>query len=172
MKAYVGLLRAVNVGGTGNLPMTELKSMCEEAGFKSAQTYIASGNVVFKSPLSEAKVKAKLESALAAYSGKSVAVLVRTLEEMAAVLANNPFPKMAANRTMAIFLDKAPPTGALQEVSGRAREQLGQLAPGQREIYVYYPDGAGTSKLKIPAAKNGTARNMNTVAKLAEMAAL
>jgi uncharacterized protein (DUF1697 family) len=171
MNAYVGLLRAVNVGGTGKLPMTELKSMCDAAGFKSVQTYIASGNVVFKSSLTEAKVKAKLESALAAYSGKSVAVLVRTVEEMAAVLANNPFPKMPANRTMAIFLDKAPPPDALQEVSGQAAEQLGQLGPGQREIYVYYPDGAGVSKLKIPAAKNGTARNMNTVAKLAEMAA-
>jgi len=168
MKAYVGLLRAVNVGGTGKLPMTELKSMCDAAGFKSVRTYIASGNVVFKSSLAEAKVKATLEAALAAYGGKPVTVLVRTAEEMAAVLANNPFPAMPANRTHAFFLDKAPPAHALQTVSGQVGEQLGL---GQREIYVYYPDGAGVSKLKIPAAKNGTARNMNTVAKLAEMAA-
>lgn len=171
MKAYVGLLRAVNVGGTGNLPMTELKSMCDAAGFKSARTYIASGNVVFKSSLTEAKVKAALEAALADYAGKPVEVLVRTAEEMAAVLANNPFPEMPANRTHAFFLDKAPAADALQAVSGQAAEQLGQLRPGQREIYVYYPDGAGASRLKIPAAKTGTARNMNTVAKLAEMAA-
>jgi uncharacterized protein (DUF1697 family) len=168
MKAYIGLLRAVNVGGTGNLPMTELKSMCDSAGFKSVRTYIASGNVVFKSSLTEARVKATLEAALAAYAGKPVAVLVRTAAEMAAVLANNPFPEMPANRTHAFFLDKAPPADALQAVSGQASEQL---HPGLREIYVYYPDGAGVSKLKIPAAKNGTARNMNTVARLAEMAA-
>ena len=168
MKAYVGLLRAVNVGGTGNLPMSELKSMCDAAGFKSVRTYIASGNVVFKSSLTEARVKATLETALASYAGKPVAVLVRSAEEMAAVLANNPFREMPANRTMAIFLDKAPPADALHAVSGQASEQLGL---SQREIYVYYPDGAGQSKLKIPAAKNGTARNMNTVAKVAEMAA-
>jgi uncharacterized protein (DUF1697 family) len=171
MTAYVGLLRAVNVGGTGKLPMTELKSMCDASGFKSARTYIASGNVVFKSSLTEAKVKATLESALAAYAGKPVTVLVRTAEEMAAVLANNPFPEMPGNRTHAFFLDKAPAADALQAVSGQVAEKLGRLHPGQREIYVYYPDGAGQSKLKIPAAKNGTARNMNTVAKLAEMAA-
>jgi uncharacterized protein (DUF1697 family) len=168
MKAYVGLLRAVNVGGTGKLPMTELKRMCDAAGFKSVRTYIASGNVVFRSSLTEVKVKATLEAALAAYGGKPVTVLVRTVEEIAAVQANNPFPEMPGNRTHAFFLDKAPPADALQAVSGRANEQLGM---GQREIYAYYPNGAGVSKLKIPAAKNGTARNMNTVAKLAEMAA-
>ena len=64
MIAYVALLRAVNVGGTGKLPMTELKSMCEAVGFKSVRTYIASGNVVFKSVKSEAQVKAALEAAL------------------------------------------------------------------------------------------------------------
>src|ERR1700677_3837942 len=103
MQAYIALLRAVNVGGTGNLPMSELKSMCDAAGFKSVRTYIASGNVVFKSSLTEARVKATLEAALASYAGKPVAVLVRTAEEMAAVLANNPFREMPANRTMAIF---------------------------------------------------------------------
>lgn len=168
MKAYVALLRAVNLGGYGKIPMTQLKSMCEAAGFKSVRTYIASGNVVFKSSLTEAKVKATLEAALAAFGGKPVTVLVRTAAEIAAVVANNPFPEMPGNRTLAIFLDKAPPVDALQAVSGQVREQL---ALGQREIYVYYADGVGVSKLKIPAAKNGTARNMNTVAKLAEMAA-
>jgi len=87
MQAYIALLRAVNVGGTGKLPMTELKAMCEAAGFKSVQTYIASGNVVFKSAKTEAQVKAALDAALAAYVGKPVGVLVRTAAEMAAVLA-------------------------------------------------------------------------------------
>jgi len=168
MKSFIALLRAVNVGGTGKLPMTELKSMCEAAGFKSVRTYIASGNVVFQSSQTEAKVKAVLEAALAAYAGKPVGVLVRSAEEMAAVLAGNPFPEMAANLTHAIFLDNPPPADALAAVSGRVNEQL---RLGQREIYAYYPDGSGASKLKIPAAKNATARNMNTVVKLAEMAA-
>jgi len=158
----------VNVGGTGKLPMTELKSMCEAAGCKSVKTYIASGNVVFQSPKSEAQVKAALEKALAAYAGKPVGVMVRTAAEMAAVLEKNPFKKMPGNRVVAFFLDAALAGDALNNLANQTSEEL-QL--GVREIYGYYPDGMGTSKLRIPAAKTGTARNMNTVAKLAEMAA-
>jgi uncharacterized protein (DUF1697 family) len=168
MNAYIALLRAVNVGGTGKLPMTELKSICEAAGFKSVRTYIASGNVVFQSAKTEAQVKAAFEAALAKYAGKPVNVLVRTAVEMAAVLAANPFPQMPANRTHAHFLDKPPAADTLQTISNQASEEI---RLGLREIYVYYADGMGESKLKIPAAKNGTARNMNTIAKLAEMAA-
>jgi len=123
--------------------------------------------VVFKSAKSEAQVKKLLEAALADYAGKAVGVMVRTAAEMAAVLAANPFPGKATNLTHAFFLDAAPPAGMLQTVTNRNGEEI-QM--GTREIYVFYPDGAGQSKLKIPAAKAGTARNMNTVAKLAEMA--
>jgi len=105
---------------------------------------------------------------LAAYAGKPVGVMVRTAAEMAAVLEKNPFKKMPGNRVVAFFLDAALAGDALNNVANQASEEL-QL--GVREIYGYYPDGMGTSKLRIPAAKTGTARNMNTVAKLAEMAA-
>jgi uncharacterized protein (DUF1697 family) len=167
MTAYIALLRAVNVGGTGKLPMTELKAMCEAAGLAKVKTYIASGNVVFQSKLSEAKVKAILEAALAAYAGKHVGVAIRTAAEMAAVLAANPFPKAAPNRTVAIFLDQPPPANALEATTGQKDEET---SLGLREIYVHYGDGMADSKLRIPAAKTGTARNINTVAKLAEMA--
>lgn len=168
MQAYIALLRAVNVMGTGKLPMTELKAMCESLGFKSVRTWIASGNVVFQSSKSEAKVKAILEAAIAARIGRPVGVLVRTAAEMAQVHAANPFPGTPNDRTVAFFLDKAPPADALQTVSGQAGEQL---RLGRREIYVYFADGFADSRLKIPAAKTGTARNMNTIAKLAEISA-
>ena len=168
MTAYIALLRAVNVGGTGKLPMSELKTMCEAAKFKAVRTYIASGNVVFESALSENAIKQQLERRLLAYAGKPVGVMVRTAKEMAEVLARNPFPHAPPNRTMAIFLDAAPPPDALECVSGAVDEEV---ALGQREIYVRYGAEMARSKLKIPAAKNGTARNMNTVAKLAAMAA-
>jgi len=169
MTAYIALLRAVNVGGTGKLPMTELKTMCEAAGFKSVRTYIASGNVVFQSSKTESQVKAVLDVGLAAYFGKPVGVLVRTAAEMAAVLAANPFPEAPPNRTMAIFLDAVPPSDGLAGVSGQRNETV---ALGLREIYVRYGDGMADSKLKIPAAKAGTARNMNTVKALAEWASM
>jgi uncharacterized protein (DUF1697 family) len=168
MTTYIALLRAVNVGGTGKLPMSELRSLCDSAGFARVRTYIASGNVVFDSALSKASVKAKLERCLEDYAGKPVGVLIRTGKEMAAVIAANPFKSAAPNRTVAIFLDGPPPADTLANVSGLQAEEV---ALGAHEIYVHYPNGIGESKLKIPAAKTGTARNMNTVATLAEWAA-
>jgi uncharacterized protein (DUF1697 family) len=165
--AFIALLRAVNVGGTGKLPMTELKSMCEALGFAGVRTYIASGNVVFTSRKSESAVKKALEAALESYAGKPVGVLVRSAAEMAQVLADNPFPKMAPNRTMAVFLDRAPPADTLAGLRGQ-KDEVVRL--GRREIYIHYGDGMGQSKLVVPAAKAGTARNMNTVAALAKMA--
>jgi uncharacterized protein (DUF1697 family) len=164
---FVILLRAVNVGGTGKLPMSDLKRLCENAGFRKVRTYIASGNVVAERDGSEAEAKAALEAELKAYAGKPVGVIVRAGAEMAKVAANNPFPDRAANTTVAIFLDRAPSPDALKEVRGQANEEVRLSA---REIYIHYPDGIGRSKLRIPAAGDGTARNMNTVAKLAAMA--
>lgn len=168
MPTFIALLRAVNVGGTGKLPMAELKSMCESAGFTDVRTYIASGNVVFQSRGSEAKVKSALEELLFQYAGKPVQVCVRTGPELAAVLAANPFPQAAPNRTVAIFLDAAPPADTLDKISGRKDEEV-EL--GTREIYVHYGEGMAQSKLKIRAASEGTARNLNTIAKLVAMAA-
>jgi uncharacterized protein (DUF1697 family) len=168
MTAWIALLRAVNVGGTGKLAMSELKAMCDELGLASARTYIASGNVVFASRKSEAAIKAALEKRLKTYAGKPVGVLVRSAAEMAQVVTDNPFPKLAPNRTMALFLDRAPAADALESVRGQKDEKI---RLGRREIYIHYGEGMAQSKLVIPAAKTGTARNMNTVATLARMAA-
>lgn len=166
MNIYVALLRAVNVGGTGKLPISDLKALCVEAEFSDVRTYIASGNVVFRTKLSATEAKAALETKLADYAGKPVGATVRTAPEMIAILAANPFSHAAPNRNVVIFLDEAPHADALREVSGRKNEAV---ALGMREIYVHYGDGMADSKLKIPAAKNGTARNMNTLKKLVEM---
>jgi uncharacterized protein (DUF1697 family) len=168
MPVFIVLLRAVNVGGTGKLPMSELKRLCEKAGFQNVRTYIASGNVLAEGDGSETQAKAALEAELKAFAGKPVGVIVRTAAEMAQVVALNPFPDRAANQTVAIFLDHAPPPEALKDIGGQANEDV---RLGAREIYVHYPDGIGRSKLRIAAASDGTARNMNTVAKLAAMAA-
>ena len=167
METYIALLRAVNVGGTGKLAMVELKAMCEALNFRNVQTYIASGNVVFETGLNGDKVQAGLEGKLADYAGKPVGVHLRSAAELKAVLAANPFQGAPGNRCVAIFLDSPPPVDTLGQISGQADEKL---ALGKREIYVHYGEGMGQSKLKIPAAKLGTARNMNTVAKLVEMA--
>src|SRR5262245_56690736 len=168
MARYIALLRAVNVGGTGKLPMADLKSICLDAGFTRIETYIASGNVIFESKGAASKVKAELEARLLAHAKKPIGIVLRTAAEMAAVLKANPFPKAEPKFNYAIFLERRPPRDALDHVTGQADEEL---RLGDREIFIYYPSGMGRSKLRIPAAKTGTARNMNTIAKLAEIAA-
>ena len=167
MTRYIALLRAINVGGTGKLPMSDLRAICEEAGFARVETYIASGNVLFDSKAAASKVKAELQARLLAYAGKPIDVLLRTAAEMSAVLKANPFPKAETKHTYAIFLNTAPSADALKHVTGQQDEEM---RLGKREIFVRYPSGMGRSKLRIPAAKAGTARNMNTVAKLVELA--
>ena len=169
MQTFIALLRAVNVGGTGKLPMSDLKNMCLAEGFSDVRTYIASGNVILRSPLDEAGVKRALEARLQGYGGRPVGVIVRTHAEMAAIVAGNPFSQAPGNHVVAIFLDHQVTSAMLDNVTGRAEQEHIDL--GRREIFVHYGNGQAVTKLRIPAAKNGTARNMNTVAKLADLSA-
>jgi uncharacterized protein (DUF1697 family) len=168
MTTYVALLRAVNVGGTGKLPMKDLVAMCEDAGFAAVETYIASGNVIFDSKRAADRVKADLEKRLHVHAGKPVGVLVRTADEMQVLVEQHPFPDARPSFSYVIFLGGSPPADAIARATGVVDEEM---RLGLREIYVHYAGGMGKSKLRIPAAKDGTARNMNTVGKLAEMAA-
>ena len=168
MTSFVALLRAVNVGGTGKLPMAELAELARGCGFEAVRTYIASGNLLFESAASEAEVKSALEARLADHAGRSVGVMVRSAPEMAGIVDGNPFSDQQGARVAAIFLDEPPPPDAAEQARNLDGERI---ALGTREIYVFYPEGMGKTRLVLPAAKAGTARNMNTVAKLAELAA-
>jgi uncharacterized protein (DUF1697 family) len=159
------LLRAVNVGGR-QLKMEDLKRVAGEVGVESPKTFIASGNLLFTSNKAEAVVKKQLEKALTDHMGKPVELMVRTAQELAETVKTNPFEKEPGNRVAAIFFDDAPAADAIKAAKNVANERL---APGKREIYVHYPDGQGRSKLKLGTKASGTARNMNTVAKLAEL---
>lgn len=166
MTTYVGLLHAVNVGGTGKLAMADLRTLCTVAGFAEVRTYIASGNVVFSDDDGPAAVTARLEAALAAHTGRTVRVAIRTAGELRAVLDANPFADGAPNRVMTVFLPTPPPAGAIAAITGRAGERI---ALGHREIYIDYGAGIATSRLVVPAAKPGTTRNANTVRRLVEL---
>jgi uncharacterized protein (DUF1697 family) len=168
MTAFVALLRAINVGGTGKLPMSELAELCRAAGFADVRTYIQSGNVVFTSKLSELAVKKKLEALLAKKLGKPVGVMVRTADELRAALKSNPFKQAPPNRVLVLFLDEPPARAAFASLTGPDGEEVKLKG---REVFVHYPNGQGKSKLKLPLVNLGTGRNINTVSKLAEMAA-
>ena len=166
MPTHIALLRAVNVGGTGKLPMGELRALAEQLGFENPRTYIASGNLLFESKLPAAKVRAKLEAALAAHAGKPVGVVLRTVEELRALLDANPFPDAPPNRVLVSLLNDDLPA----DWESAVRHQRGEkLFAGRRALYVHYVDGQGSSKLRVPAAEAGTARNLNTLRALLEL---
>ncbi|WP_395623220.1 DUF1697 domain-containing protein [Sphingomonas daechungensis] len=166
MTAFVALLRAVNVGGR-KLVMTDLKRIAEEAGFERARTFIASGNLIFASDRGERDVAGELEERLRNHMGADVPVFVRTRGEMEKISAANPFSDEAGSTVAAIFLNASPPADLIEKARGVADERM---ALGTREIYVHYPSGMAATKLRFPSQIVGTARNMNTVAKLAELA--
>ena len=166
MTIFVALLRAVNVGGTGTLPMSDLTSLCEGLGFTGVRTYIQSGNVVFGCTWTEARAKAALEAALAGRMQKPVDVLVRSATEMTTVLNRNPFPSIPGNKVSVLFFDGPPKKAAFAAIKVPGREEMRLIG---RELYVHYPDGMGRSKLNLSSLSIATARNINTVAKLVAM---
>jgi uncharacterized protein (DUF1697 family) len=165
MTAWVALLRAVNVGGTGKIDMARLRSALDKTALREVQTYIASGNVVFSGPDSAGAVLDMLTEAINVEFGACPDIVLRTGAEVAAVARRNPFPEAEGSRVIVIFTDGPAEVG---ELRNQTDEQV--VADG-REVFVHYPSEQGRSKLVVPAAKQGTGRNMNTVVKLAEMAA-
>jgi uncharacterized protein (DUF1697 family) len=166
MTAYVALLRAVNVGGTGKLPMAELKAMGDACGFANVRTYIASGNLLFESDADESAIKSALEARLADFASKPVEVFVRTAQEIAAVVANDPFPDAHPSRHLVYFQDNPP----APDLIAQCRDINGErLALGMRELYVDYGDGIRFTRLKIPGKTDRTGRSINTVRKLAAL---
>lgn len=169
MTGYVALLRGVNVVGKSLLRMADLKGIADELKLRSARTFIASGNLVFASDKPEEKLRLMLEKRIKAHMGKEVRVTLRTAAEMAAVVRANPFPEAPGNSVQAFFLNEPPPANLLETIRNKADDE--RVAAGAREVYVAYGEkGIGRSRLRIPAAEAGTARNMNTVAKLAALA--
>lgn len=169
MAAYVALLRAVNVSGTGKLPMAALRAACEAAGLERVSTYIASGNIVFSSPQTAAAVKTLIAGLLHERFGLTKNhVLVRTPEKLAQAIAANPFADAAATRPnllMLTFLDGPAAEGAAQRLADHRGPE--RLHLDGEHLYIDYAEGVARSKLtpafldralQVPA----TARNWNT----------
>ncbi len=160
---WIALLRAVNVGGTGKLAMTDFAACCRSAGFNEVKTFIQSGNAVFRSAQSEDAIRSALARELERLTGRPFGVFIRSGAELARLVAQNPFPGEDPAKIAVAFLPGPPESSAFNAPGGE------QIRPGERALYVYYPDGMGRSKLKLPTLC--TVRNMNTIAKLAAMAA-
>ena len=166
MATYAAFLRAINVGGTGKLPMADLRELCEGLGLRRVQTYVQSGNVVFQTRKGAARVHSELEGALAERMGKPVPVLLRREEELATLIEQNPFPKAQPNRLLVYLTDATIDEAAVARCPTPGGEHL---QVGTRSIYVWYPEGQGRSKLKVPHAKEATARNLRTLGKVLDL---
>jgi len=169
MTAYVALLRGVNLVGKSTLKMADLKAIADELKLEKARTYIASGNLLFVSDKPEEQLREMLEERMQSQMGMQVRVMLRTAKELATVVRANPFPDGRGNSVQAFFMNDAPPRDQLETIRNQANDE--RVAAGKREVYVAYGEKRiGRSRMRIPAAEAGTARNMNTVAKLAELA--
>lgn len=164
MRNYVALLRAVNVGGGNVLRMDVLATLCAAAGLAEVRTSGASGNVRFRSEDTEEAVREAIERQLLGHFGNSVGVLVRAATELAGIVACAPFADAPPDRVMVLFTDEALPAAPFAGVLGRVDEFI---VLGKRELFVFYPRGMARTRLRIPAAARGTARNMRTVTRLA-----
>ncbi len=178
MPVVVSLLRAVNVGGHAIIKMADLKSLYERLKFRDVQTYVQSGNVVFRADSTDLKtLSKKIQIAIEKRFKVTPGILLRTTDELRQVVVANPFAKRTdvlpakllvyflhqeLSRDAATELKKLPPKGE-------------ELIPAKRELYIYFPDGMGKSTLPWRAIEKhcitpGTGRNWNTVTRLLAMA--
>ena len=178
MPVLISLLRGVNVGGHRKVKMDDLRAIYESLGFKDVQTYINSGNVLFKTAGRDfTRLRPRIEDAIEAACGFRSDVILRTPADLRAVFAVNPFAARAgldASRLAIHFLAADPGDEARQQVLGMDATPE-ELRVHGRELYIYYTNGMARPKLSLPLVErtlrtSGTSRNWNTVQKLLEMA--
>lgn len=174
MTTFVVLLRAVNVGGR-KVEMAKLRQVAEKAGFQDVRTYIASGNLLVSGSGTPAAVASKLEAAIGKAFGFEVPVVVRTAEQWRTYVTDNPFPKAPPNVLYLGLSQRTPKEDAATAVLAKAAggEKARLVGDG---LWIHYPTGMGVSKITPrhvdqAMGSSTTARNLNTVRKLAEMAA-
>ncbi|WFB10110.1 DUF1697 domain-containing protein [Streptomyces sp. LX-29] len=178
MTRQIALLRGINVGGNKKFPMARQRELMQALGYRDVTVYLQSGNVVFADPGTPPERTARaIEDRIAADMGFPVPVMVRTRDELAAVVTANPYPAAAAEpKTLhVVFLSDVPADTAPLDALDRAAYAPDEFRLIGRELYLHCPNGLGRSKLaeKILGMRLGvtvTARNWNTVTRLLALA--
>jgi uncharacterized protein (DUF1697 family) len=175
VKAYVALLRGINVGGHMKVAVSDLRGLLTELGFADARSLLQSGNLVFRTG---SRTPASLEKLLEAEAEKRLelrtAFLVRTAAEWDEAVAHNPFAEAAEREPghlVVMFLKDAPDANRVKALRDAIKGPEVVQAVG-RALYMIYPEGQGRSRLTIDVVERkletrGTGRSWNTVLKLA-----
>jgi uncharacterized protein (DUF1697 family) len=177
MARRIALLRGINLGGRRKVPMARLRELMDELGYEDVRTHLQSGNVVFDGPdASPEKVARRLEEALENTFGFEVAVVVRSRDELAAVVRADPLGAAAtdpAKYLVSFLADEVDPKRVadidLEEFAPETFRLLG------RELYLWLPNGVHASRLAKALSDErlgttATARNWRTVEKLLALA--
>jgi uncharacterized protein (DUF1697 family) len=166
VSTQVALLRGVNLGKR-KVIMSELREVCEGAGFTQVRTLLASGNLLLNAKLRGAKLEEKLEELILEAMGLKTDVFVRDTDQLDAVIAANPFKAFAKTTPtlLVVIFMRGPASRAEMEAMTATALTGEEIRQGKDCLYIKFPQGQGPSKLKLP--KLGTARNWNTVTKLA-----
>ncbi len=175
MQTWVALLRGINVGGKSKVPMKDLKRLFEDAGCENVRTYIQSGNVVFNATENMARqIPAAIATAVKETLGVNTWLVIRSRDEMAQIIAGNPFADLDAPPTSiaVAFLTQTPPDGTLTHLEEAESIPDKVILAGQ-DVYLYLPNGFSGSKLNpkffTKSLANGTTRNWRTITKLMSM---
>jgi uncharacterized protein (DUF1697 family) len=173
----VALLRGINLGSTNRVSMSHLRELVAGLGYQDVETLVQSGNVVFSGGDSADDAAARIETALREATGLDVPVIGRSGRELAAVVKRSPFAAEIDDPRFhhVVFLERVPDAGLAEPVD-RERYLPETFAIDGREVYVLYPNGAGRARLthafwERRLGVKATARNWNTVQRLAEMTA-
>jgi uncharacterized protein (DUF1697 family) len=176
MKTYIALLRGINVTGNHMLPMKDLRSALEKHGCVDVQTYLQSGNAIFRSTTSDPKGVAKrLSAAISKSHGFEPRVLILTRRELEKAAADNPFPEAGENpKSLHLFFLAETPKKADLKSFEAVRAPTERFALTRKIFYLHTPDGFGISKLASRTERllgvAATARNWRTVTALIAMA--
>ena len=176
MNIWIALLRGINVGGKNVLKMKDLVAVLEQAGCSDVNTYVQSGNAVFRSAESSAMAMGgRIEDALRENRGVEARALVLGAEELTDAMDSNPYPQAEdePSKLHLFFLSEPPQSPDIESINTlKADSELFVLT--DKVFYLHAPDGIGRSKLAARVEKllgvNATARNWRTVSKVGEMA--
>jgi len=176
MTIYVSMLRAVNVGGSSRIKMDALRRVYEAMGLKDVRTLLQSGNVLFRSSVKDrTQLVKRIMQEIERRLDLNVEVILRTLAEIESIVVRGPVlsPRASPDKLLVMFLSSVPSASA-QAALTKAHKGPEMLEMRGPEIYLYYPNGVGRSKLTSAVIENkldtsGTARNWNTLTKLLEL---